>query len=1041
MGIAMTSGTSVQADPYVGPRPFGRADRHLFFGREREAHEISSLVAANKFFMLYAASGAGKTSLVHAGVLPLIADELEVLPTARFQASYPGIMADAANAYTHAVLSNWVEPKALALMAGKTLSEYLAERPRRTGPDDLPMSRLLVFDQFEELFTTQPQRWQDRRTFLEQLAEASRSHADLRILVVIREDFLSHLLDYADAFYGGMKDRYFLEPLRRPAAELAIESPAMITGRSFEPDAVDALVRQLMANRVNLGDSRIVHIQGEFVEPLLLQVACRALWTALPPTASRITLAQVSQLADVDTALARFYSDAVRQAARSGKATEQQIREWTQRNLITPEGTRGTVHVGASTTAGLPNDVALSLDGKFLRAEFRAGARWLEITHDSLLAPIEQSNREYFSSRDKSSLSQAADRLAEAVEAQWRTEAQSRRLNDPYPLPVSWRAADPALADPWEALTRLATSGAGWRSSRSSGLWATGPGDLGGRDNDLVHLVDRVPTRRLVVLGGPGSGKTVLMIRLLLDLLSVRAPDDPVPVLLPAAGWDPLHRSLYAWLSVNLSALYPALSAPAEPRAGARTLGEVLLETGRILPILDGLDEIPPDLIGPAIRRINEASRPGDPLVVACRTRQYAELVYGSGDGPSGGVRAAAVIELRPLSPAQVADYLRDSGAARAGANRWDPVLETLGTQAPVAQALTTPLMVGLASAVYNHPPGGRLLGSRDPAELRSPAFRDRAAVESFLFDAFIPAAYSTDSHSAWDARHAQRWLTFLATDLENTIGGPDLAWWQLARAVPGRVAGLAAGVVLGLMLGAAGGLALGLQWLAYGLAVGLLPGLAIGFGLSRDQLPSYGVSWRPSRALSIGVALGTTALVSGTAIGGFKTGLLAAPLFALFPGLAAGLQGRRRDLGRAPSPAATLARDGRTAFTIGLVTAVAVGLPVGVMIGIGRGVWHGISLGPSLGITLGIVSGVAAGLAAVSNESAWLRWQLARCWLAATRRLPWRLTAFLEDAASRGVLRRSGAVYQFRHVALQRRLASLTPPPSASHSLRSNDR
>src|SRR5215471_993964 len=88
-----TGGTSAMArdaaaaiQPYLGPRPFELNDRHLFFGREREAHELSSLILANRITVLYAASGAGKTSLINAGIRPLIEDELEVLPTARFHA-------------------------------------------------------------------------------------------------------------------------------------------------------------------------------------------------------------------------------------------------------------------------------------------------------------------------------------------------------------------------------------------------------------------------------------------------------------------------------------------------------------------------------------------------------------------------------------------------------------------------------------------------------------------------------------------------------------------------------------------------------------------------------------------------------------------------------------------------------------------------------------------------------------------------------------------------------------------------------------------
>ena len=86
--------------PYIGPRPFETRDRHLFFGRDREAHEISSLILANRFFVLYAASGAGKTSLFNAGIRPLLEDDLEILPTVRFQARAPGNLPESANVYT-----------------------------------------------------------------------------------------------------------------------------------------------------------------------------------------------------------------------------------------------------------------------------------------------------------------------------------------------------------------------------------------------------------------------------------------------------------------------------------------------------------------------------------------------------------------------------------------------------------------------------------------------------------------------------------------------------------------------------------------------------------------------------------------------------------------------------------------------------------------------------------------------------------------------------------------------------------------------------
>jgi hypothetical protein len=319
-----------RTEPYIGPRPFEARDRHLFFGRERETHEISSLVLANRFFVLSAASGTGKTSLVNAGVLPLVKDELEVLPSARFQTGVPRGPADVRNVYTHAVLSEWEKQRDMSTLVRTTLTEYLDGRRRVPHSIGIPMPRLLVFDQFEELFTTHPDRWPERREFLEQLAEASQSDPDLRVLIVLREDFLSRLLSFASIFYGGLKSRYFLEPLRRPAAELAITRPMRMTGRKFESGAVADLVRRLMTSRVDLGGLGTVRVEGEFVEPVLLQVVCQALWSALPASVSAITLTDVRELADVDTSLTRFYSDTVRKAADRGPVSEYEIRSWVQ---------------------------------------------------------------------------------------------------------------------------------------------------------------------------------------------------------------------------------------------------------------------------------------------------------------------------------------------------------------------------------------------------------------------------------------------------------------------------------------------------------------------------------------------------------------------------------------------------------------------------------------------------------------------------------------------------------------------------------------
>ena len=56
--------------PFVGPRPFSRENSRFFFGREREARELLNVLIAQRVVLMYSPSGAGKTSLLHARLIP-----------------------------------------------------------------------------------------------------------------------------------------------------------------------------------------------------------------------------------------------------------------------------------------------------------------------------------------------------------------------------------------------------------------------------------------------------------------------------------------------------------------------------------------------------------------------------------------------------------------------------------------------------------------------------------------------------------------------------------------------------------------------------------------------------------------------------------------------------------------------------------------------------------------------------------------------------------------------------------------------------------
>ena len=396
-------------------------------------------------------------------------------------------------------------------------------------------------------------------------------------------------------------------------------------------------------------------------------------------------------------------------------------------------------------------------------------------------------------------LPKLADRLAAAVRAQWRAEAVARGLsNSPYPLSVRWEPADPSLVDRWSTLMALAESG-GW--PKAGPAWASGPDDLAGQGSGLADVLARVPTGRLVVLGEPGSGKTVLLLRLVLDLLGRRRSGDPVPVLVSAASWDPAVSGPYGWLASQLALSYPSLAGTAEPGSVSRRF-RALIDSGLIVPVLDGLDEIPYPARVSAVAELNAAMRPGDRLVVACRRSDFLTAV-----APPRKLRVplsgAAGIELRPLDSGTVTGYLY-ADAARDQDSPWHSALAGLAADAPLAAALSSPLLLTLARVIYNTRPGESGGPAPDPAELRS--LPDRAAIEDRLLSAFVKAAYRNADTGPMASRRARRWptdraglwLSFLAGHLESGIGEPDFAWWQLIKSVPRPVVAVAAGLITG---------------------------------------------------------------------------------------------------------------------------------------------------------------------------------------------------------------------------------------------------
>ncbi|RRR66912.1 MAG: hypothetical protein EI684_19850 [Candidatus Viridilinea halotolerans] len=412
----MTADQTYFSNPYVGPRAFEERDGARFFGRERELEEVFHLLLARRLVLLHSPSGAGKSSLIQARLIPRLRDEgFMVHPPIRLRGEAPA----GANRFTLATLLSLGEPAqtdettlhdllgltrpAIRLspteLASLSLSAYLARRPPPEGEE------VFIFDQFEEVLSLDPADQATKQAFFAQLGamlEDPRRWA----LFAIREDYLGALRPYLLPIPTRLAATYRLDLLDPSQAMQAIQGPARDGGGAFSDAAAARLVDDLRETTIQRPDGSSERILGNAIEPVQLQVVCYRLWARkmdacgnlvpaqeLPNTSLQIDVADLEAAGSVDEALAGYYAERVAVAGRVIGANERSVRTWVEQELITADHLRGQVLRQAERTAGLPNGaIQVLVDAHLLRAEERRGAVWYELAHDRLLGPIRSDN-------------------------------------------------------------------------------------------------------------------------------------------------------------------------------------------------------------------------------------------------------------------------------------------------------------------------------------------------------------------------------------------------------------------------------------------------------------------------------------------------------------------------------------------------------------------------------------------------------------------------------------------------------------------------
>jgi tetratricopeptide (TPR) repeat protein len=404
---ASTAGTpSVDArHPWLGLASFTEETRGYFYGRDEEIAELARRVQRKLLTILFGQSGLGKTSILQAGLVPRLRDAGYCPIYVRIgygpETPEPSEQIKQSIMRTSRRAGAWTQVGVAE--TGESLWEFLHHR------DDVlldeagkPLIPLLIFDQFEEIFTLgQTDDFGRARaaTFIADLADLVENRApraleariesdeslserfdfarsDYRVLISLREDYLAPLEGLKTVMPSITQNRLRLAPMTGAQAMDAVLRP----GKGLVSEEVAAAIVRFVAGGAELANAE--------VEPSLLSLICRELNdTRIAQGRSEISLDLLA--GSHATILSNFYERALADQPP-------EVRRVIEDDLLTASGFRENVAeeslVERLKEAGAaPGTLPLLVNRRLLRIEERLDTRRVELTHDVLCSVVKYS--------------------------------------------------------------------------------------------------------------------------------------------------------------------------------------------------------------------------------------------------------------------------------------------------------------------------------------------------------------------------------------------------------------------------------------------------------------------------------------------------------------------------------------------------------------------------------------------------------------------------------------------------------------------------
>ncbi len=412
---------------YPGSPPFADTElgRLVFHGRGREIDEVLHSILSFDLLVVYAISGLGKTSLLSAGVFERLREHglFPVMMRLNDPATSPVELIDSRireAGLAAPEITVMRSPVALALADGEAdlpvtgLWDLLGTL--EIWRDNALLRPVLVFDQFEELFTL---GWDDaqRAGFIADLGQVIRRHRSIpdggdpstdalaavpppnvKIVLIIREDFLGELEALAADVPTILAHRFRLDALHPDQAKAAICEPAAVDDdrlasprfRYTDP-AAQAIVEFLGARQAHGRAAR-----SGMIDPCQLQLICQHVERAiLPERAAGVDADVVVEITEADLGgrdgLERILSDFYRREVLAFAPRQRRlVRALCETGLINQNRRRLSLEEGEIADRFHVDKAMLDalVSRRLLRSEPRVGSVYYELAHDSLTTPI-----------------------------------------------------------------------------------------------------------------------------------------------------------------------------------------------------------------------------------------------------------------------------------------------------------------------------------------------------------------------------------------------------------------------------------------------------------------------------------------------------------------------------------------------------------------------------------------------------------------------------------------------------------------------------